>query len=326
MAQHEFIHGLQRLQIRHRGCVATIGSFDGVHRGHQVILQQVLDKAKEMHLPSLAIVFEPQPAEFFSSQTVPVRIMRLRDKISALFELGIERVLCLKFNRQLCSLSSDEFIDRVLVDGIGVKHLVIGDDFRFGSDRGGDFALLRKAGVQHGFSICDTRTETDDGDRISSTRIRQLFEQDRLKETEKLLGRAFAITGRVIYGKQLGRTLGFPTVNIALGRYRCPVQGVYAVEVYWVDMPDRPAFQGVSNVGVRPTIDGGAKPVLEVHLFDTDQQLYGKMLRVVFRKKLRQEMRFESLDSLTAQIQRDVILARASFEGRAETNNMAVKT
>lgn len=311
MVEPEFIHGVQSLKPKHRGCVATIGSFDGVHRGHQVLLDQVVKMAKQCGLPSLVMVFEPQPHEYFSRQTAPPRLMRLREKVEALFEQGIDRVLCLKFNQQLRTLSAEDYVRRVLVEGVGVKHLIIGDDFKFGCDRSGDFAMLKEQGAIHGFTVCDTPTQQEDFARISSTRIRGLLERDAFEEAERLLGKPFTVSGRVIYGRQLGRTLGFPTANIGLGRYRSPVSGVYAVGVKLVGVDgSQVEHPGVANVGVRPTVDGGVKPLLEVHLLDARQDLYGMFLRVTFKRKIREEQRFSSLDDLQAQIKKDALQAK----------------
>lgn len=329
MRQQEFLHGLHRLKSQHRGCVATIGSFDGVHRGHQAVLRQVKDKAKELQLPSLVMVFEPQPYEYFSKHGAPARLMRLREKVQALFNNDINRVLCLKFNEGLRSLTAQEYIEKVLVSGIGIKHLVVGDDFRFGCDRSGDFEMLLKAGKQYGFSVCDTNTQLERNERISSTRIRKLLSNSELNKAGELLGKPYSVTGRVTYGKQLGRTIGFPTLNIGLGRYRSPVDGVYAVTVRRdsgsndeheaererddSDESSDQLWQGVANVGVRPTVDGASKPLLEVHLLDRNINLYGAFLEVEFKYKIREEKRFSGIEELTLQIQKDAQSAREYF-------------
>ena len=325
MRQQEFIKGLHNLKARHQGCVATIGSFDGVHRGHQAVLQQVKDKAKELSLPSLVMVFEPLPYEYFSKESAPARLMRLREKVLALFNNDIDRVLCLKFNEALRSLTAQEYVEKVLVDGIGVRHLVIGDDFRFGCDRSGDFEMLIKSGRSHGFSVCDTNTQLERNERISSTRIRKLLADNQLDKAGDLLGRSYCISGRVIYGKQLGRTLGFPTLNIGLGRHRSPVQGVYAVRVQRgvnsglvaansIAENTPKLWHGVANVGVRPTVDGVSKPLLEVHLLDSNIDLYGEFLTVEFQHKIREEQRFSGIEHLKSQIQKDVYSAGEYFE------------
>jgi riboflavin kinase/FMN adenylyltransferase len=312
---HEFIAGLGGLGARHRGCVATIGSFDGVHLGHQRILATLREEGQKLGLPTLVMVFEPQPHEYFSREQAPSRLMRLREKVAAIFALGIDRVLCLRFNEQLRSLSAQAFIDEILVQRLAVAHLEIGDDFRFGCDRTGDFALLQQAGRQHGFVVRDTQTFLLNGERVSSTRVRQRLEADDLVGAAQLLGRPFSVTGRVVHGKRLGRTLNVPTANIGLGRYRSPVRGVYVADV----MGRGQRWQGVVNVGVRPTVDGASKPLLEVHLLDYScepdgvGELYGEWLTVEFRHKLRTEQKFASLDELKQQIWRDIAAARAYF-------------
>lgn len=305
----EFIRGLHRLEQRHYGCVATIGAFDGVHLGHQAILRQVIGKARELGVPSLVMVFEPQPHEYFSRERAPARLTRLREKVKALFTAGVDRVLCLQFNSALRSLSAHDFVGRVLVQGLGIKHLVVGDDFRFGCDRSGDYAMLQSAGTQYGFTVSDTATCEFDGERISSTRIRQLLEKDQFELVETLLGRPFGVAGRVVHGLRLGRNLGAPTANVGLGRYRSPVQGVYAVEIDVAGC----RYSGAANVGVRPTLGGGHKPLLEVHIFDFSDTIYGQCINVIFRKKLRNEEKFDSLEALAAQIKTDIAKGREFF-------------
>ena len=213
-ASPQLIRGLHNLRPWHRGCVATIGSFDGVHLGHQAILQQLLAAARAQQLPAVVILFEPQPHEFFAGEQAPARLMRLREKLQSLKQAGVERVLCLHFNEYLRSLSAEDFVQQILVQGLGIRHLVVGDDFRFGCDRRGDFALLQQLGNQAGFSVADTGTLQVDGERVSSTRIRQLLEQGYFARAEALLGKPYEISGRVVYGKQLGRQLGVPTANV----------------------------------------------------------------------------------------------------------------
>jgi riboflavin kinase/FMN adenylyltransferase len=308
-SQHEFIAGIRGIKPRHRSCVATIGSFDGVHLGHQAILARLREEGHKLGLPTLVMLFEPQPHEYFSREKAPPRLMRLREKVAAIFDLGIDRVLCLRFNEHLRSLSAQAFIDDILVRQLAVAHLEIGDDFRFGCDRAGDFALLQQAGRQHGFAVRDTRTFVLHGERVSSTRVRQLLEANNLDGAAQLLGRRFSVTGRVIHGKRLGRTLNVPTANIGLGRYRSPVRGVYVVDVE----SGSQRWQAVANVGVRPTVNGTSKPLLEVHILDYSGELYGKWLKVEFRHKLRDEKKFTSVDELKQQLHLDIAAARDYF-------------
>ena len=308
--QHSFIRGMHNLHPTHHGSVVTIGSFDGVHLGHQAVIRQVIAKARELDVPSVAMVFEPQPHEFFSGEQAPARLMRLREKALALFEAGIDRVCCLQFNRSLRQLSAEDFIQQVLVEGLGVKYLVVGDDFRFGCDRSGDYQLLQRVGQERGFEVSDTHTFEVDGERVSSTRIRGELEQGSFEQVAKLLGKPYSISGHVGYGQQLGRQLGVPTANVQLRRYRSPLSGVFAVTV---KLTDGRVVPGVANVGVRPTVGDILKPILEVHLLDFSGDLYGQMITVEFKTKLREEQKFESIDVLTKQIHRDIDHANAYF-------------
>ncbi len=308
--QQQFIRGMHNLRPMHHGNVVTIGSYDGVHLGHQAIIEQVTEKSAQLNLPSAAVVFEPQPHEFFSGDEAPARLMRLREKALALFAAGVDRVCCLQFNQLLRSLSAEDFVRRVLVDGLGVKYLVIGDDFRFGCDRSGDYEFLKDAGKRYGFEVCDTRTYQVDDERVSSTRIRAALEAADFPLVTRLLGKAYTVSGHVGYGQQLGRQWNVPTANVHLRRYRSPLNGVFAVTV---TLPCGKSASGVANVGVRPTIGEKIKPILEVHLLDFSGDLYGKMITVEFLHKLREEQKFSSLDVLKEQIYRDIDEAKAYF-------------
>ncbi|MDA9559952.1 bifunctional riboflavin kinase/FAD synthetase [Porticoccaceae bacterium] len=309
-----FIRDLQSLQSFNQRSVVTIGSFDGVHQGHQAILNQVKAVAAELGLPSVVMTFEPQPQEFFSGERAPARLMRLREKVDALFEFGVDQVLCLQFNRELRNLTAAEFVRSVLVDGLGTRHLIVGDDFRFGCDRSGDFKMLSEMGETYDFAVQDTETLEVDGQRVSSTLVRQILEQGNFERASQLLGKPFTITGRVVYGQQLGRELGFPTANVQLNRYSAPLSGVYAVLVNI----DGAVYQGAANVGLRPTVGDLLKPILEVHLLDFEADLYGRRIEVEFVTKIRDEEKFTSLDKLIESIQRDVKQIRAWFAGDSE--------
>ncbi|MFC6634560.1 bifunctional riboflavin kinase/FAD synthetase [Microbulbifer taiwanensis] len=316
--KRELIRGLHNLRPRHRGCVATIGSFDGVHLGHRAIIAQLQQRAREQGLPSVAIIFEPQPHEFFSGEKAPARLMRFKEKVLALFEAGVDRVLCLQFNGRLRNLSAEQFVQRILVDGLGIKHLVVGDDFRFGCDRSGDYRLLQEAGARAGFTVEDTATVEVRGERVSSTRIRGALEDADFELAETLLGKPYRITGRVAPGRALGRQLGAPTANVRLHRYRSPLVGVYTVRATATDGSElatgRNEIDGVANVGFRPTVEGeGAQPLLEVNLFDFSGDLYGRELAVEFCHKLRDEEKFASLEILKEWIARDIENAKAWF-------------
>jgi riboflavin kinase/FMN adenylyltransferase len=263
------------------------------------------------------MTFEPQPQEFFSGERAPARLMRLREKVDALLAFGLDQVLCLQFNRELRNLTAAEFVQSVLVDGLGTKRLIVGDDFRFGCDRSGDFNMLSEMGETCDFSVQDTETLEVDGERVSSTLVRQILQLGDFGRASRLLGKPFTITGRVVYGQQLGRELGFPTANVQLNRYSAPLSGVYAV---LVDI-DGSLYQGAANVGVRPTVGDLLKPILEVHLLDFKGDLYGRRIKVEFVAKIRDEEKFTSLDRLVESIQRDVKQIRAWFAGNTENTN-----
>jgi len=309
----KLVRGLHNLRPEHHGCVATIGNFDGVHLGHQAVLGQLSEKAAELCLPTTVIVFEPQPQEFFAPHSALPRLTRFREKLKALLRFSVGRVVCLHFDRRLAAMPAREFIDRVLIEGLGVRYLVVGDDFRFGAKRQGDFAMLQEAGARHGFQVVNMHTFYIDGERVSSTRIRDALARGDLNEAEKLLGRPYRMCGRVAHGDKRGRSIGFPTANIYLHRKATPVQGVYAVEMFGLDVEP---VEGVANVGTRPTVDG-TRTLLEVHLFDFDQDIYGHHVHVDFLHKLRDECRFDSFDALKQQIERDVEKARCYFKRSA---------
>lgn len=308
MHEIEFVSGLQR-SIQNKRCVVTIGAFDGVHLGHQQLLAQLTEAAGTLGLPSVVIVFEPQPNEFFNRATAPARLMRLREKVLALSRFGVDQVLCLKFDRTLRGLSAEAFVTEVLVARLGVRKLIVGDDFRFGSDRCGDFAYLQKAGREHGFDVVDTSTHLSGNTRVSSTFIRCLLREGKLEKASELLGSPYTNIGRVIHGRRLGRKLGFPTMNVQLGRLRVPLNGVYAVTVELAGQ----SYIGVANVGVRPTVNEVSKPLLEVHLLDADVDAYGQFIAVTYRKKIRSEQQFDGIDQLKAQITIDANQARDYF-------------
>ena len=309
----ELIRGLHNLRPRHRGCVATIGAFDGVHLGHQAVMNHLKTKAVELNLPSTVIVFEPLPREFFSPIKAPARIMSFREKFQAMRQLGVDRLLRIRFNEELRGMSAQRFVEDVFVAGLGVRYVVLGDDFRFGNDRQGDVRFIQQQGEIHGYAAGPTPTQEWQGDRVSSTRIRQALEAADFDRAEKMLGRPYTISGKVIYGRQLGQTIGTPTANLELRRLRAPLAGVYAVEVSGAGL-DRAL--GVANVGVRPTVDDSIKANLEVHLLDRNIELYGQHIEVCFRHKLRDEKKFDSVDELKLNIASDIENTRAWFAQR----------
>ena len=270
-----------------------------------------------MGLPAALITFEPHPQEFFARENVPPRLTRFREKIQALRRYAVERVLYLNFNQALAGMPADEFIRRVLVEGLGVRYLVVGDDFRFGHKRKGDLAMLRQAGVRDGFQVINMHTFDVDGARVSSTRIRRALAEGDLGTAGKLLGRSYRMSGRVVHGDKLGRTIGFPTANIYLHRRATPLMGVYAVEVFGLD---KEPLKGVANIGMRPTVNGRIC-LLEVYIFDFTADIYGHHVQVEFLAKLRDEKRFESIDALKQQIHQDERIARDFFEKHPVSGN-----
>jgi riboflavin kinase/FMN adenylyltransferase len=305
----EFIRGLYNLKPEHRGCVATIGNFDGVHLGHQRVLRQVKLKALMQGLPAVVVLFEPQPLEYFAKDQAPRRITRLREKLLLLEQHGIDRVLCLRFDAKLLSLSPHDFIQQLLVSGLAVSHFVVGDDFRFGKGRMGHYGLLQSEGLIHGFDVENTQTCELDGERVSSTRIRNALEVHDLAAVRRFIGRPFIVTGKVAYGQQLGRKLGVPTANIRLQKPRPALQGVYATLVH--GLLDKP-IASVANIGYRPTLVG-VQPQLEVHLFDFSDDFYGKTISVEICQFIRSEKKFEGLTQLQTQIKLDMQTAKDFF-------------
>ena len=301
----EIVRGAHNLRPRQKGCVATLGNFDGVHHGHQMILRYLVDKAAEHDVPSLLITFEPHPWEFFAGTAKQARLTGLREKMHLVHAAGIDRVLLIPFNAGIAGVTAEEVIERFLVESLGVRHVVVGDDARFGHAAKGDYRLLRTFGERHGFDVSNFGTLELDGARVSSTRVRELLGAGDLSAAERLMGHPYFIIGRVVEGKRLGRTLGFPTANIALRQSGAAMRGVFAVEVEVGDTH----LHGVANLGTRPTVDG-EQHSLEVHLLDFGEDIYGARLHVTFRHKVRDERKFDSLDALKDQIQRDVADAR----------------
>lgn len=300
-------HNLERLKSEfEQGCVLTIGNFDGIHLGHRAILNQVSGLAKNAGLPSVVMVFEPLPIEYFTPQAAPVRLMNLREKLMGFQATEMDYVLVCQFDERFASLDAEAFIQRVLNHQLNVRHLVVGDDFRFGCERRGDFALLKDRGQTLGFSVEAMATYEVDGERVSSTRVRDALAAHRLDLAERLLGEPFAFQGRVIHGKKLGRQIGFRTLNLNPKRIQMPLEGVYSVCV--TGLADQP-WPGVANIGIRPTVEG-ERPSIEVHLFDWDKDVYGAHIGVKIEHFIRSEMKFENLAQLTHQITQDVATAR----------------
>lgn len=300
------VRGLVNARPADRGGVVAIGTFDGMHLGHQAIFARVVGNARVLGVPPAVLTFEPSPREYLDPDNAPPRLMRLRDKASALGRYGIDRMVLLRFDEQLRSWGGEAFIGRVLHDGLAVRHLVVGAGFTFGRRRSGDIELLRQFGALHGFGVEVVEPVELDGERVSSTRVREALATGQMDRVRRLLGRDFRMSGRVIRGRRLGRTLGYATANMRLHRRVSPVAGVFAVRVHGAGEEPLP---GVASVGVRPTL-GGGEPLLEAHVFDFDGDLYGRYLQVDFVEKLRDEVRFPSVDAMIVRIHADASAAR----------------
>jgi riboflavin kinase / FMN adenylyltransferase len=292
-------------------CALTIGNFDGVHRGHQAMLARLTEAGDDLELPSAVLTFDPHPREFFARDGAPPRLSSIRGKLEQFSAAGVQRVYVARFNAQLATMTADEFIDRMLVDRLGVRWVLVGEDFRFGRDRTGNLAVLRAAA--RSYSVEAMRTVAVDGERASSTAVRQALAAGELAHAARLLGRPYAMTGRVAHGDKLGASLGFPTANIVL-RHKPALSGIFAVRVHGLGAAPR---AGVASLGVRPTVKANAKPLLEVFIFDFNEPIYGRRVNVEFLHKLRDEERYPDLESLTRQIRADVAQAREYFAGRS---------
>ncbi|MDP2125919.1 MAG: bifunctional riboflavin kinase/FAD synthetase [Pseudohongiella sp.] len=309
---------------RQRGCVATIGKFDGVHLGHQQIVRQLKSKAEEFGVPSVVVVIEPHPEEFFAANArdCPPRLSEAPEKVQLLRAMGVDYVYLLRFDAKLSSLTPEAYIEQMLIAGLNIKCLIIGNDFRFGCKRAGDFALLQRYGAEHGFEVVQTESCFYGDVRVSSTYVRECLARADFDTVKALLGRQYSIAGTVVKGRQLGRKLGYPTCNLALNRQNIPLHGVYAckAEIVTADGEQMEAV-GAANIGYRPTVDtqtGSSEDTawLEVHLLDFNKDIYDAQMRVVFCHHIRAEQKFDSLQALTEQIGRDTEQVRAYFFGR----------
>jgi len=307
------IRGLAHLKPLKEGCVLSIGNFDGVHTGHRKVIENLAEKGKAAKLPVVLMMFEQQPLEFFLGENAPTRLMRLREKIIQLKSLPVDKVLVVKFNQAFADFQADDFITDLLVKKLNVKQLVVGDDFHFGKARCGNFAMLKEKGLQYGFKVEDTRSFYIDEHRVSSTLIRDALGSGNLAQAAVMLGRDYSVCGRVAHGNKRGRTIGFPTANILMFRKNTPITGVFAVTMTGISGKVR---QGIANVGTRPTVDGGKKVILETHLFDFNEEIYGQYVEVHFKQKIRDEIRFQSLDALKAQIEKDIVKVKQIFNAK----------
>lgn len=310
----ELIRGLQNIRSMHRGCVLTIGNFDGVHVGHQAVLTQLKQQAERLGLPAVVMVFEPQPLELFQPEQAPARLTRFREKYHWLRLQGVDRLLCVKFDKAFANQQPQQFIEQLLLGKLGVRHLIVGDDFCFGKNRAGNFAMLQQAAQQYDFGLTSTASLVQNNQRVSSTLIREALAGDALPEAARMLGRSFSLMGRVRHGEKLGRQLGFPTANVWLYRKKLPLHGVYAVEA----QTDFGLLQGVANIGVRPTVSGRVEQ-LEAHFFNFQGDLYGQQIEVILRQKIRNEQKFDSIAQLQTQIAADAAAAHAFFANSSAT-------
>src|SRR5690242_13976782 len=300
----------------------TIGNFDGVHLGHQAMLAHLKEAAGRLGLTTCVVIFEPHPREFFAPDKAPTRLTSLREKLELLAAAGVDRVQICRFNFDFARISAEDFIVNILQRGLGVRWMLVGDDFRFGARRAGDFAMLKAFSVRCGFSVEEMTGYTVNGMRVSSTAVRDALAAGDLELVKQLLGRPYSISGRVVRGDQLGKKIGFPTANVQLKHNRPPLSGIFVVEVeieaeakrhHTTALPLQQALQGVASLGVRPTVHEDGKPVLEVYLFNFDQNIYGRHLRVHFLHKLRDEKKYADLATLAQQIGQDVEDAKKYF-------------
>lgn len=306
----DLIRGLTQLGSLTDGCVLSIGNFDGVHTGHKKVIEKLALRGKELNLPVVLMMFEPQPLEFFLGDNAPSRLMRLREKVMQFNLLPIDKLLVVKFNQTIANYKAEDFISDILVDKLNVKHLVVGDDFHFGKARHGNFAMLKEKGRLYGFDVEGTQSYFNHGNRVSSTLIRDALTIGDLSIAKKMLGRDYSVCGRVAHGNKCGRTIGFPTVNIRMFRKNTPIKGVHAVTMTGINNKE---LAGIANVGTRPTVDDGEKVILETHLFDFDKEIYGRYVEVHFKQKIRDEVRFDSIEELKVQIEKDGELAKQIF-------------
>jgi riboflavin kinase / FMN adenylyltransferase len=302
----ELVRGLHNIAQRHRGCVLTVGNYDGVHLGHQQMIGALKARAAELRSAATVLVFEPSSKEFIDPDGAPPRLTRWREKCLALASQGVDRLVTLRFDECMRAMTPRSFVDELIVAKLGTRHMVVGDDFRYGSNAGGTIESLRAAGQAHGFGVEQIAPFVFDGVRVSSTVVRERLERADFQGAASLLGRPYRMLGRVVYGRQLGRTLGFPTANMRLMRRKPPLWGILAVRAYGIGPRGLP---GVASLGTRPTVNG-TEPLLEVHVFDFSGDLYGRAIEVEFVAKLRDELKFDSLDAMIVQMKVDATLAR----------------
>ena len=303
-------------QANRGDCVATVGNFDGVHLGHQSVFNQLKQSSKELNLPTAVLTFEPLPLEFFTPKTVPVRLTDFRSKIELMTTMSIDQIICLRFNESLAALPAESFIKEILIDGLSVKQLIVGDDFRFGKNRVGNVELLRRMGQQFGFDVKLAESFQCNGRRVSSSLVRGHLAMGNFQEVRELLGRGYHSNGKVVHGDKRGRTLGFKTANIAIKNSNYPLSGVYAVRVH---TGNNAVHKGVASIGTRPVFNG-RKLLIETHIFDFDCDIYGRRIAVEFLKHFRDEEYFPTVDALREQIKKDVRRVKGYFKKSNITN------
>ena len=302
----ELVRGSHNLSNAGRGCVLTVGNYDGVHLGHQRMIGALKARAAELRCPATVLVFEPSSKEFIDPQGAPPRLTRWREKVVALSALGVERLVTLRFDDHMRAMTPQCFVDELIVAALGTRHMVVGDDFRYGCNAGGTIESLRAAGQARGFGVEQIAPFALDTVRVSSTAVRERLERGDCSAAARLLGRRYRMMGRVVRGAELGRTLGFPTANLRLMRRKSPLWGVFAVRVFGVEAQP---LRGVASLGTRPTVNG-SDALLEVHVFDFAGDLYGRLIEVEFIAKLRDEVKFGSIDALVGQMKIDAAQAR----------------
>jgi riboflavin kinase/FMN adenylyltransferase len=302
----ELVRGLHNISRRHQGCVLTVGNYDGVHLGHQQMIGVLKTRAAELRTAATVLVFEPSSKEFIDPEGAPPRLTRWREKFVALAAQGVDRLVTLRFDEYMRAMTPESFVDDLIVAGLGTRHMVVGNDFRFGCNAVGTIESLRAAGAARGFGVEQIEPFVFDGVRVSSTAVRERLAQSDYAGARRLLGRPYRMLGRVIHGRELGRELGFPTANLRLMRRKPPVKGIMAARVFGIEAGPLTA---VASLGTRPTVDG-TDMLLEVHVFDFDGDLYGRELEVEFVAKLRDEIKFDSLDALKQQMKVDAAQAR----------------
>jgi len=302
----EFVRGLYNLRPRQRGCVLTIGAFDGVHRGHQEMLRVLREQASRHRLPGVVLSFEPTPREFLARGAPPARLTRFRERFEAFQRYGTDRFVCLRFDERIRQMEPDAFVTDIMVHALDVRHVVVGHDFRFARNLAGNVETLRALGAQFGFGVSEVSPFEVDGERVSSSSIRKMLEAGDVTRAARFLGRPYGITGKVVHGSKLGRKLGFPTANLRLHRRVTPLAGVFAVRVSGQGLHAAP---GVASLGTRPVVNG-KELLLEAHVFDFSGDLYGRYLTVEFIARLRDELWFPNMDDLVVQMRKDAAQAR----------------